>query len=102
MKRHVRLDWLSAKWVASKRDIPVDKEHRSRYYSLTISARFKVISTHKTSGAHLDTSHNCSGRQRRVSSARVPACNNIRNHETESYPDSDERKQVSPSRVTLL
>ena len=43
------------------RDIHVDKARRSRYYSCTISVRFTVISTHKTSGAHLDTSHNYSG-----------------------------------------
>ena len=45
----------------SGRDIHVDKARRSRYYSYTISVRFTVISTHKTSGAHLDTSHNYSG-----------------------------------------
>ena len=42
-------------------DIHVDKARRSRYDSYTISVRFTVISTHKTSGAHLDTSHNYSG-----------------------------------------
>ena len=50
-----------SEWVVRKRDIPVDKKRCSRYYSFTISARFKVISTHKTSGAHLETSRNCSG-----------------------------------------
>jgi hypothetical protein len=52
-------EWCMAwGYSGSERNIRVDKACRSRYYSHTISVRFTVISTHKTSGAHLDTSHN--------------------------------------------
>ena len=64
--------------------------------------RFKVISTHKTSGAHLDTSHNYSW-DRDESARHVfrPATNSA-TIETELCPGRDEQKQVSPSRVTLF
>ena len=42
------------------KEVSVDKEQRSRYYSNTVSSRSKVVSTHTRLRAHLDTSpKNC-------------------------------------------
>src|ERR1051325_459431 len=103
--RTISVGWLEEGGTASRRDIYIDKESRSRYYSHTISVRF-IISPHTRLPGRISIQVIITYSANRGESARHefrPATISAI-IETESYPDSDshERKWVSASRVILF
>jgi len=86
-------EWLKEGGAASERDIYIDKECRSRYYSHTISVRF-IISPHTRLPGRISIQVTIAYSANRGESARHefrPATISA-TIETESYPDSHERK----------
>ena len=86
-----------------ERDIYVDKARRSRYYSYNISARTQgYLHTQDFRGASRYKPPFAQGIEASQLGMSSGLQQFIRSHETESHPDSDGRKQVSPSQVTLF
>jgi len=87
-----------------KRVIHIDKEHRSRYPNQKYLnlGWLSVLSTHKTSGAYLETSHNCSGDRDESARHEFPLATISAVMRQSRTLISVGRKQVSPSRVTLF